>query len=62
MRGMDKFRLHLRSIFKKSTVEDELDKELQFHLAQQIAENIELGMTPEDARYAALRSIGGLDQ
>ena len=35
-----------------------LDAELEFHLEQQIAENRAAGMSPEEARQAALRSFG----
>ncbi|MEX2272173.1 MAG: ABC transporter permease [Vicinamibacterales bacterium] len=39
-----------------------LDEELQFHLEQQIAKNLRAGMTPEDARRAALLKFGGVEQ
>jgi hypothetical protein len=35
-----------------------LDDEIQFHLEQQIAENIATGMCTDEARYAAMRSFG----
>ncbi len=62
MRLADRLRLRLRSLFRKRRVEDELEDELRFHLEQQIEENISRGMAPEEARYAALRGIGGLSQ
>src|SRR5215510_9772713 len=43
-------------------MDQELDEEMRFHLEQDIEQNIRNGMTPEDARYAALRSFGGVDQ
>jgi predicted permease len=43
-------------------MEQELDEELQIHLAQQIEKEIACGKTPEEARYAALRAIGGIEQ
>ena len=36
--------------------------ELQFHLERQIEENVAAAMAPEEARYAARRAIGGLEQ
>jgi predicted permease len=51
-----------RALMHKEELEQELDDELQFHLERDIAQNIENGMTPEDARSAALRSFGGFDQ
>jgi len=35
-----------------------LDDEIQFHLEQQIAENISAGMSREEALYAAQRTFG----
>ena len=43
-------------------MEEDLSEELQFHLESEIQKNIAVGMTPEEARYAALRSFGGLEQ
>lgn len=54
--------LRLRSLFKRPRVEDELDEELRYHLERQIDENIADGMDPREARWAALRSLGGLEQ
>jgi putative ABC transport system permease protein len=54
--------LRLRSLFSGAAVDAELDEELRYHLAQQIDANIARGMTPEAARTAALRAIGGIDQ
>jgi putative ABC transport system permease protein len=42
--------------------EDLLDKELRFHLEEQIRENIAAGMSPERARREALLEFGGIDQ
>jgi len=54
--------LRLRSLFRRAQVEQELDEELRYHLERQIEENIVKGMTPEEARYAALRAIGGIER
>jgi predicted permease len=54
--------LRLRSLAGKARVERELDRELSFHLDQQIDENIARGMPPDEARFAALRSLGGVAQ
>ena len=54
--------LRLRSICKRNRLERELDDELQFHLDRQIEENIAAGMGIAEARHAALRAFGGLDQ
>jgi len=62
MRWIYKFPLRLRSLFRKSPVEQELTEELRFHLEKLIEEKVAIGMTPEDARYAALRELGGVEQ
>src|SRR5262245_11307217 len=54
--------LRLRSLFRRNQVEQELDEELRYHLERQIEENIAKGLTPEEARYAALRAMGGVEQ
>ena len=55
-------RLRLRSLFTRATVEQELDEELQYHLERQIAEGVATGMTREEARFAALRSLENFEQ
>ncbi len=54
--------LRLKSIFRRRRAEQELDEELRFHLEQKIEEGIAEGLSPEDARYRALRAMGGLEQ
>jgi macrolide transport system ATP-binding/permease protein len=54
--------LRLRSLFRRAQVERELDEELQYHLERQIEEHIAKGMTAEEARYAALRALGGVER
>jgi predicted permease len=54
--------LRLRSILRRRRVEGELDDELQFHLEHKIEEGIAEGLSPDEARYRALRAMGGLDQ
>ncbi|HYP25446.1 MAG TPA: permease prefix domain 1-containing protein, partial [Blastocatellia bacterium] len=51
-----------RALFFSRRLERELDAELRFHLEMQIQENIGRGMSAEKARYAALRSFGGVEQ
>ena len=54
--------LRLRSLLRGGAVERELDEELQFHLEHKIEEGIAKGLSPEEARYAAMRAMGGLEQ
>jgi putative ABC transport system permease protein len=62
MRWIYTLPLRFRSLFRKNRVEQELTEELRFHLEQLIGEKIANGMTPEEARYAALRELGGVEQ
>jgi predicted permease len=57
-----KLRTRLRALLRKSGMESELDEELRLHIEQQTEQNIRLGMNPEDARHAALKAFGGLEQ
>jgi len=57
-----KFLFRLKTLFRRGRMEDDLSDELQFHLQNEIQKNIAAGMTPEESRYAALRSFGGVDQ
>jgi predicted permease len=50
----------LGSTLRFSRRADELDEELRFHLDERTEANIRLGMTPEEARRAALRRFGNL--
>jgi|SRR5690348_983669 len=62
MRWIYKLPLRLRSLFRKQRVENELNDELRFHLEKLIEENVAQGMSAEEARYAALREFGGVEQ
>ncbi len=52
----------LRRLLHKSYAESDLDKELRFHLEQQIAGYIAAGITPEEARRRARLEFGGLER
>jgi len=52
----------LRFLYRRRQEEQQLSDELQFHLQRQIEQNVAAGMLPEEARYAALRLFGGVQQ
>ncbi|HEY6122408.1 MAG TPA: permease prefix domain 1-containing protein [Pyrinomonadaceae bacterium] len=52
----------MRALFRSEELERELDDELRFHLERDTAQNLQTGMSAEDARLAALRSFGGFEQ
>jgi putative ABC transport system permease protein len=49
-------------LIRRKRADRELDEELQFHLQNQIEQNVERGMNPDEARYAARRLFGGIEQ
>src|SRR5580700_8301268 len=62
MRWYYKLPLRLRSLLHREKAELELSEELQFHLQNQVEEYVAQGMDAREARYAALRSLGGVEQ
>ena len=58
MMWVQRFWLRLQALFRRNRNSQQLDDEIQFHLDQQIAENLAAGMNPEEARYAARRTFG----
>lgn len=58
MRWLHQLRLRIKMLFQRSAASQRLENELQFHLERQVAENIEAGMSRDEARYAALRTFG----
>src|SRR5689334_21546075 len=52
----------LRGLFLKRRLEQEMQDEFAAHLEMQIEDHLSQGMTPEEARYLALRKFGGVEQ
>src|SRR5688572_18030392 len=52
----------LIGMFRKRRLEQQLDEELRSHVEMQVEDNLRKGMSAQEARYAALRSFGGLEQ
>jgi len=50
------------ALFRAPALDAELDDELRQHIDLAAAENLRHGMSPEDARAAALREFGGVTQ
>src|SRR5258706_15450995 len=51
-----------RTLIRRKRVEDELNKEFQYHLEREIHEGLRAGLTPEEARYAAMRTMGAVEK
>ena len=52
----------LRELLQRSRLDAELDEEIRTHLEMATEEYVREGMSPDDARRAALRSFGGVEQ
>lgn len=50
----------LRALWRKPDLERVMDEEMQGHLDELTARKVATGMSPEDARYAALRHFGNM--
>lgn len=59
---LDQIKKRWRALFHKDEMERELDDELRYHLERDTAQNLRSGMDQEEARYAALRTFGGVEQ
>src|SRR5277367_4290184 len=58
MRWLEQFRMAMQMLFRRQAETARLNDELQFHLDQQVRENIAQGLSPEEARTATLRMFG----
>jgi predicted permease len=55
-------KLRVKMLFKGRQLNHDLDDELRFHLAMREQKLVSKGIASEEARYAALRALGGMDQ
>ena len=58
---MRKFSTRLRSLFTRDSMEQDLDRELTFHLDMLTEQNVQAGMSPIDARRAARQHFGAVE-
>jgi putative ABC transport system permease protein len=56
------FLQRLRALFLKRRLEREMEDEFRSHLELHIEDNVRLGMSPLEARTAALRQFGGVER
>ncbi len=52
----------IRALFRREKLDAEMTEEMRLHLEQRTRENIASGLSPEEARYTALRKFGGVEQ
>ena len=50
------------TIFRRSRIEMDIDEEIRSHLEMEADNQLSKGMDPAEARRAALRDFGGVDQ
>jgi len=50
------------SLLRRRRMETEMIEEMRYHMEELTRANVEAGMTPEEARYAAQRRFGGMAQ
>ena len=62
MRVLDRIRLRLRSLFRRRSLDRELEDEFGFHLDQLVEEEMAAGLAPDEARRSAVRKMGGMLQ
>jgi len=58
---LDKVRRRFRALARRREVERELEEELRFHIEKQVEFNVARGMSPGEARRAALALFGRVD-
>src|SRR5438093_2210016 len=61
MNWLHKLRLRFRALFHKEKLDARTDDAMRLHIEMRTQENIEDGMKPEEARYAALRQFGWVE-
>ncbi len=61
-RWISKLSLRLRTLFRRTRVEEELREEFRFHLDHQIREYVGQGLSEEEARCASVCDMGGVEQ
>lgn len=52
----------VRALLRREELEGELDEELRFHIEKEIEQNVARGMSPAEARRAALVEFGGVER
>jgi hypothetical protein len=62
MRWFKNLLFRICAVARSRQIEMDLADELKFHLEAEIEKNVAAGMNPEEARYAAARSFGDMEQ
>src|ERR1700741_2691193 len=62
MKRLRELLFRLQPFWRRKTIETGLSEEIESHIAMATEANIAAGMSPKEARYAALREFGGVEQ
>jgi len=62
MNRLRQFLFRLQPLFRKKKIEAEMAEEMRVHLEMATEANLAAGMSPVEARYAARREFGGVEQ
>jgi len=62
VRWLRQILFRLQPLFRKKKIEAEMSEEMRVHLEMATAANVAAGMSPTEARYAAQREFGGMEQ
>src|SRR5688572_28188403 len=57
-----KFWFKFRTLFRREKLDADMSEEMRAHLEMQTQANRAAGMSPDEARYAAQRQFGGVEQ
>lgn len=60
MRLRSKLLVAVKSLFSKRMMDEQLSEEIRTHVEMATEANVAAGMTPEEARHAALREFGNV--
>jgi putative ABC transport system permease protein len=60
-RWLARVRVMFQSLFRRHRLERELQEEFEYHLERQVAEGVNRGLTAVEAREAALRAMGAIE-
>src|SRR5881409_647040 len=61
MKGIREWMMRIGGLFNKQRKDLDLDEEIESHLQLHIDDNLQLGMTPEEARREAMIKLGGIE-
>src|SRR6266699_3405885 len=61
MQWFQRVQRRIEGLFQKRKLDSEMEEEMRGHIEMRTRENIEAGMSAEEARYAAMRQFGWVD-